>query len=80
MARPKSYGHAHHGIGEEASSTLNPPPERNTCESCQGRGWFSVDMMGSAFYHCKQCNTHETVNGPYGSYVILRQEQTHDTS
>ena len=40
-----------------------------SCEFCSGRGWFSIDMMGSAFYHCEHCNTHETINTSYGSNV-----------
>jgi len=46
----------------------------NECKNCDGRGWFSVDMEGSAFYHCRICNTHKTKNGPYGSYVIKKEE------
>lgn len=26
------------------------------CNACDGRGWFSVDMMGSAFTDCDACN------------------------
>lgn len=26
---------------------------------CRGRGWFSMDMMGTSFYPCNVCRTHE---------------------
>ena len=43
--------------------------DNESCKFCLGRGWFSTDMMGSAFYHCEHCNTHETINTVYGSNV-----------
>ncbi|MHA2085651.1 MAG: hypothetical protein ACXABD_18040 [Candidatus Thorarchaeota archaeon] len=48
------------------------------CEFCNGRGWFSVDMEGTAFYHCEACNTHKTISGPFGTLVVEIKETTDD--
>ena len=45
-------------------------PGLEDCKACNGRGWFSVDMEGSAFFHCSECNTHKTVPGPFGTVVV----------
>ncbi len=33
------------------------------CNACDGRGWFSVDMMGSAFTDCDACNGTGRIEG-----------------
>jgi uncharacterized ferredoxin-like protein len=42
------------------------------CKTCSGRGYFATDMMGSGFYACDDCRTHETRYGTFGPYVVLR--------
>ncbi len=39
---------------------------------CNGRGWFTLDMMGEAFVPCKKCDTHEVVisKTQHGSQVF----------
>ncbi len=36
---------------------------------CNGRGWFTMDMMGEAFLACHKCNTHEVISSVFGSTV-----------
>ena len=43
-------------------------PDPN-CE-CDGRGWFTMDMMGTAYLPCHKCNTHEVVSSVFGSTMF----------
>ena len=45
------------------------------CRDCNGRGYLSVDMMGTAFTACPTCQTHETRQGMFGSYVVRKPKQ-----
>lgn len=50
------------GCGVKITGTYTlevPMPRPPSCPNCNGRGWFSVDMEGSAFTACPVCGTHE---------------------
>ena len=50
--------------------------ELKPCPTCNGRGYFATDMMGSGFYACDDCRTHETRYNMFGPYVVLRPSKT----